>query len=107
MQQLSSGDLQAWLGDAGRPPPSILDVRDPWEQALALIPGSIALPLPQLAAKLDELDRTSEWVVVCHHGMRSYQAAMYLERSGFARVYNLAGGIDAWAREADSSMARY
>jgi rhodanese-related sulfurtransferase len=46
-------------------------------------------------------------VVVCHHGMRSYQVAMYLERAGFPRVYNLQGGIDAWAREIDPAMPRY
>lgn len=107
MQQLSAADLHAWLSDADRPPPSLLDVREPWEHALALIRGSVTLPLSQLAARTAELDRNSPWVVICHHGMRSFQAAMFLERSGFSAVANLAGGIDAWAREIDTTMARY
>lgn len=107
MQQLTAPDLQQRLSDTSRPAPGVLDVRDPWEHAIALIPGSVTLPLSRLAASLDELDRTREWVVVCHHGMRSYQAALFLERSGFPQVANLAGGIDAWAREVEPSMARY
>jgi rhodanese-related sulfurtransferase len=46
-------------------------------------------------------------VVICHHGARSFQVGMFLERRGFARVYNLRGGLDAWAREVDPSMALY
>ena len=45
--------------------------------------------------------------VICHHGARSFQVAMFLERRGFARVHNLLGGVDAWAREVDPSMAVY
>ncbi|MFO1321928.1 MAG: rhodanese-like domain-containing protein [Burkholderiales bacterium] len=107
MQQLSATELQAWLSDPSRPAPSLLDVRDPWEHAIAMMEGATALPLSRLAAGLGDLDKSRDWVVVCHHGMRSFQAAMFLERSGFARVANLAGGIDAWAREVDTSMARY
>lgn len=107
MQQLTARDLHARLSDAGRPAPGVLDVRDPWEHAIALIQGSVTLPLSRLTSRLDDLDRTREWVVVCHHGMRSYQAALLLERSGFPHVANLAGGIDAWAREVEPSMARY
>ena len=56
---------------------------------------------------LDEIDRTRPVVCVCHHGMRSLQVAVYLERNGFAQVGNLAGGIDAWSRDADPACPTY
>jgi rhodanese-related sulfurtransferase len=46
-------------------------------------------------------------VVVCHHGVRSFQVALWLERNGFMDVANLSGGIDAWARQIDPGMAVY
>jgi rhodanese-related sulfurtransferase len=46
-------------------------------------------------------------VLICHHGARSFHVGAYLERRGFARVYNLAGGLDAWARAVDPTMATY
>ena len=46
-------------------------------------------------------------VVYCHHGIRSLHTAMYLEDVGFENLYNLQGGIDAWAMQVDSKMMRY
>jgi len=46
-------------------------------------------------------------VVVCHHGMRSAQVAMYLARSGFEHVSNLTGGIDEWSLTVDPKTPRY
>ncbi|MBM3355502.1 MAG: sulfurtransferase, partial [Betaproteobacteria bacterium] len=46
-------------------------------------------------------------VMICHHGGRSLQAAMFLERQGFACVFNLTGGIAAWSRSVDPSMPQY
>jgi rhodanese-related sulfurtransferase len=60
-----------------------------------------------IPARTPELDPDAETVVICHHGGRSMQVAMFLERTGFGRVYNLAGGVDAWARQVDPSMATY
>ncbi|WP_425158188.1 rhodanese-like domain-containing protein, partial [Candidatus Binatus sp.] len=54
-----------------------------------------------------ELDPDRETVVVCHHGVRSAQVAMYLARMGFEHVLNLSGGIDAWSEDADPSTPRY
>ena len=58
-------------------------------------------------ARLTELEPNRETVVVCHHGVRSAQVAMYLARMGFEHVLNLSGGIDAWSEEADPSTPRY
>jgi rhodanese-related sulfurtransferase len=43
----------------------------------------------------------------CHHGVRSTQVIRFLQQEGFTNLYNLSGGIDAWAREVDEAMERY
>jgi rhodanese-related sulfurtransferase len=85
----------------------ILDVREPFEIALAPFPGATHIPMGDIPSRLSELDPDRETVVVCHHGVRSAQVAMYLARMGFERVLNLAGGIDAWSEDADPSTPRY
>ena len=85
----------------------LLDVREPHEFQYAYIAGSVLIPLNQIPQRLGELDPKQDIVVICHHGMRSQQAANYLERSGFTHIANLKGGIDAWSCEVDSSVARY
>jgi rhodanese-related sulfurtransferase len=85
----------------------LLDVREPHEFKYASIANSVLIPLNQIPQRLAELDPEQEIVVICHHGMRSQQAANYLERSGFKNLANLKGGIDAWSLECDSSVARY
>jgi len=85
----------------------ILDVREPEEIALAPFPGATHIAMGDVPARLQELDPDRETVVVCHHGIRSAQVAMYLIRLGFEQVKNLAGGIDAWSETADPSTPRY
>jgi rhodanese-related sulfurtransferase len=53
------------------------------------------------------LPRDRDIVVICHHGRRSLHAAMWLAREGFARVYNLRGGVAGWADQVDPAMPRY
>ncbi len=107
MQQLSVTQLKAWLDDPAREKPVMLDVREPWEYQIARVEGSKHVPMRAVPAQVGELDPGAETVVICHHGGRSMQVAMFLERAGFGRVYNLAGGVDAWARQVDRSMATY
>lgn len=85
----------------------LLDVRELSEFNYASIADSVLIPLNQLPGRVAELDSSKEIVVICHHGMRSMQAAQYLDRSGFAQVFNLQGGIDAWSLECDSAVRRY
>lgn len=89
----------------------LLDVREPWEVALAAIalPGAAPcfMPMREVPTRLAELDPAQPVVCICHHGARSAQVVAFLERAGFASVYNLAGGIDAWSREVDPGVARY
>ena len=85
----------------------MIDVREPWEYELCRIEGSHHIPMAKIPANKDKLELNVETIVICHHGVRSFQVANYLEQSGFSRVCNLEGGIDAWARELDSDMPQY
>ena len=85
----------------------ILDVREPFEIALAPFPGATHIPMGDIPSRLTELDPDLETVVVCHHGVRSAQVAMYLARLGFERVSNLSGGIDLWSATVDPAVPRY
>jgi adenylyltransferase/sulfurtransferase len=98
-------DLKKWL-DEGRPV-TVLDVRNPEEYAIARIEGSKLIPLHELKDRLGELDPAATIVAHCHHGMRSARAVQFLRQMGFDRSINLAGGIDAWSDEVDSSVPRY
>jgi adenylyltransferase/sulfurtransferase len=84
----------------------LLDVREPFEHEIANIQGSL-IPLGELPARLEELDKSDEIVVYCHHGNRSRYAAQLLLDQGFRDVKNLAGGIEAWATEIDPTMTHY
>lgn len=106
MQNFSPSQLQQYLADQAEPP-LLLDVREPWEFERCAIKGSVLVPMSQLAARLPELDPQRETVVICHHGIRSRHVGMQLEHIGFTHIINLAGGVDAWAREVDPEMAVY
>ncbi len=109
MQQLSVRQLQQRLNQAAAAEvqPLILDVREPWELERCALPNAKHIPMREIPARLSELDPATEIVVMCHHGVRSQQVAYFLASRGYRNVFNLAGGIDAWAREVDSTMATY
>ena len=107
VKNIAPAALSDWLKDGARGQPVLLDVREPWEFQTASLANSTLLPLRELPARFGELDAGAETVVICHHGGRSMQAALFLERQGFARVHNLAGGVDAWARQVDPAMPVY
>ena len=89
----------------------LLDVREPWEFELAAIRVGGAttrhVPMGQIPSRLAELDPSQPVLCICHHGVRSAQVVAFLERAGFASVYNLAGGIDAWSVRVDPALPRY
>ena len=107
IEQLPATALHDWLADNGRAAPLILDVRDPWEHAICRIEQARLLPMQEIPARCSELPRDRDIVVLCHHGMRSLQVANFLRDSGIERLYNLDGGIAAWAEQVDPTMARY
>lgn len=110
MQQISTKALAEWLAAASREErtaPVVLDVREPWELEICRIDGAIAMPMATVPLRVRELDADAETVVMCHHGVRSFQVAMFLERQGFSSIHNLTGGIDAWSHEVDVAMPKY
>ncbi|HEX7218625.1 MAG TPA: rhodanese-like domain-containing protein [Burkholderiales bacterium] len=107
MRQLSATELAAWLADAQREKPLLLDVREPWEWQAARIEGSQHIPMRELPGRVAEIERGREVVAICHHGGRSMQVAMFLEKNGFSKVHNLQGGVDAWSRTVDPAVPTY
>lgn len=85
----------------------LIDVREAWEIEICHIAHSRSIPLSELQQRAGELPREKPMVMVCHHGMRSYHATLWLRQSSFDNALNLKGGIDAWAREIEPGMARY
>lgn len=104
VRQLRPAELKEKM-DAGEAF-QLLDVRTPEERAIAAIPGAKLLD-QSVAQELEALDRKTVLVFHCHHGGRSQQAAQHFLQRGFEKVYNLAGGIEAWSREVDPSVPRY
>ena len=101
---MSAAELAAHLEQAS---PLLLDVREPWEFEICHIEGSNNLPMGQIPQRADELPEDGEIVVICHHGIRSAQVIRYLQPQTDARLINLNGGVDAWAREVDHDMPVY
>ncbi len=107
MRQLSAIELNQLLQSPAPDRPVVIDVREPWEWALAKIEGALFLPMQQIPTRIQEIDSTHPTVVICHHGMRSLQVVAYLQRQGFENLHNLQGGIDAWSRTVDRSVPIY
>ena len=107
MKNIAPAELARWLADTAREKPVLLDVREPWEFQTCHIAGSTHVPMNEIPARAAEIDPDGEVVVICHHGGRSMQVAMFLEKQGYAKVHNLAGGVDQWAKTVDPSMAQY
>ena len=84
----------------------IVDVRQPWEHALARLPGSRLIPLGELADRAGELDPEQPVATYCHRGIRSRFALAILLDLGFKDLAHLTGGIDAYSH-LDSTVPRY
>jgi rhodanese-related sulfurtransferase len=85
-----------------------IDVREPWEFATAQIAGSVLMPMGEVPSRAhQELDPDERLVILCHHGARSLNTAVWLRNQGFEQAQSLRGGIDAWSAEVDPSVARY
>ena len=84
----------------------VLDVREPHEYQICNL-GGYLIPLNDLPKRMSELDSSREIVVHCKMGGRSAKAADFLRQSGFSKVHNLAGGINAWAERVDPKVPKY
>lgn len=105
VQELEPRDLADRLqrGD----PIELIDVREPYEWRIARIDGARLVPLSTFGAMASGLPRDRELVLYCHHGTRSRAAAEFLVKQGFARVWNLTGGIAQWSADVDPTVATY
>jgi sulfur-carrier protein adenylyltransferase/sulfurtransferase len=96
VNSLTPSEAKAFIADQAAGSYRLLDVRQPKEYAEKHLPGSILMPLPGLADRLDELERDLPLIVYCAGGGRSRIAAQLLTGQDFKEVYNLQGGINAW-----------
>jgi adenylyltransferase/sulfurtransferase len=103
--EIGPRDLAARM--AGGEPMELIDVREAYEVEIARIPGARHIPLGDLEDAVPTLDRTRPIVVYCKGGSRSAYAVRHLRASGFAEVWNLAGGITRWSEEVDSGVVKY
>lgn len=86
---------------------TLIDVREPWEREIVSLAASIPLDEALVERLLKGGDRDSRLVFLCHHGVRSLNAAAFFAAQGFNDVYSVAGGIAAWAERIDQSLAQY
>lgn len=113
IDQVRPSELDDWLNAAAAAgaAPLVLDVREPWELQTASVKPQgfelVAIPMNEIPGRLAELDPDRAVACMCHHGARSQRVAMFLAQQGFARLANIAGGIDAWSRERDPGVPQY
>jgi|SRR6185312_12874013 len=108
MRAISARELAQWLRDPQAPAQlQLVDVREPWEFQACHLPGSVLIPMGEIATRIDDIDASRPVVCVCHHGTRSAQVALFLESRGIAQTYNLTGGVDGWAQHVDPAFPRY
>jgi adenylyltransferase/sulfurtransferase len=85
----------------------LIDVREPYEYDIANLRGKL-IPKGKIKEHMDEINRHKQVVVHCRSGKRSADVIRELQdKYGFENLYNLKGGILAWAKEIDPSMPRY
>ena len=105
MTEITPAEYQARLDAGDRP--LLLDVRNPEELQICRIPDSLFIPLPELARRVGEIDKSREVVVHCKSGGRSAKAAEFLREAGFPKVLNMTGGILRYIDEVDPSQPKY
>jgi adenylyltransferase/sulfurtransferase len=102
MKEITVHDLKAMM-DAGEDF-QLIDVREPYENEQASLGGEL-IPMAQIPYNVDRIDRNRKVVIHCRSGGRSSNIIQWLEKNhGFSNLYNLKGGILAWAKEIDPSI---
>ena len=105
VQHISPAEANAKL--AAEPQSKFLDVRTVQERETACVEGFSMLDEGLVQEMVSTWDRETPLVFMCHYGGRSAQAADYFTQQGFQNVFNVAGGIDAWAQSVDPKLVRY
>lgn len=91
----------------GSVPIQLIDVREPFEYEICHLPGAQLIPLGTLLSRLDELNKDQETYLQCRSGGRSAEAVQLLQQAGFSNVFNVEGGILAWADRIDPTVRKY
>lgn len=89
---------------------TLIDVREPEEHAIAHLENAELIPMQSLPGKLQHLESMAEeqpLAVLCHHGVRSLNVVAWLRQNGVENCVSVAGGIDRWSREIDTTIPRY
>jgi monothiol glutaredoxin len=84
-----------------------LDVRTPEEYAIAKIEGCVLVDQQLAQTILETWPKDTHIITICHHGMRSLNAASFLRANGFDNTQSMSGGIEAWSLTVDPSVPRY
>ncbi|HSI53747.1 MAG TPA: rhodanese-like domain-containing protein [Ramlibacter sp.] len=112
IDQIRPAQLAAWFQAQGATgEPVVLDVREDWELQAASVRADgfklVKIPMGDVPGHLGEFDPQQPLAILCHHGNRSQRVALFLAAQGFAKLANVAGGIEAWSGEVDDSVPRY
>lgn len=107
MKQMTAIELQDFL--ASGISPVKIDVREQVELKNGVIEGAIHVPMQSIPGQLNALEKhkNDTIVLICRSGKRSQQVGDFMEQMGFTDVINLSGGMNAWAKDVDSSMSVY
>lgn len=85
----------------------LIDVREPHEFDIANLNGEL-IPMGDIPQNIDKIAKDKPVIIHCRSGARSGKICTYLEQNfGFTNVYNLKGGILAWADRIDTSLTKY
>jgi rhodanese-related sulfurtransferase len=108
-REISPEDLREIMARPGPREFRLIDVREEDEFQICRLDWAELIPLSQLSEQAPRrlVDKDRPLVVYCHHGMRSQHACEWLRRAGYDHVYNLTGGIEAWAERVEPDMRRY
>ena len=93
MKQITAKEVEAMLEKD--PTLNIVDVREVDEVETGKIPGAIHIPLGLLEFRMQELDKSKEYIMVCRSGARSGRASQFLDYHGY-KVTNMIGGMMSW-----------
>ena len=104
MVEITVEQLKQWREE--NPDLCIVDVRQPDECIIASLPNTINIPLDQLANTFIQLPVDEKIITLCHHGVRSLRAALWLRSQGYD-AFSVHGGIDAWSIKIDQSVPKY
>jgi rhodanese-related sulfurtransferase len=112
IDQVQPAQLQDWIASqAPNGAVVVLDVREAWEIQTACVTAQgfelLTIPMHTIPPRIAELNRDQPIAVLCHHGARSMQVAAFLVQQGFSHVANIAGGINAWSSQVDTSVPTY